>query len=90
MKHVKKWWGVFISPTPKNWKVVRNFFGTITAAITAGLLGVNAVGLVLPDNTLKYLGYAVFVSGFITAYAQSHEAKPVEKKRTPRRREIKP
>ena len=80
MKKVKKWWLKFISPTPAKWKSIRNSFGSIGAAITAGLLGVNAVGIVLPDTTVKYLGYAVFITLAIAAYAQSHEVEiPIKK-----------
>jgi tetrahydromethanopterin S-methyltransferase subunit B len=73
----------FFSPPPTRWKKIRNLFGSIAAAITAGVTGTNAIGLVLPSNIVTILAFIVFVTLSIATYAQSKEEviEPVIKKK---------
>jgi len=76
MKKTKKnWFQRLFSPTPKEWKKIRNQWGNLAGAVTAGWATLSTIGIKLPVAVEVAAGIIIAISTAIATYAQSHELK---------------
>lgn len=71
----KNWIQRVFSPTPKEWKKIRNQYGSLALALAGGLTAVQTSGIEFPQSVKIGVGVVIGLATTISLYAQSHELK---------------
>lgn len=74
-KSIKTFWRKLFSPTPKEYKRIRNTMALVGACFASGMGAASTLGISFPDNWRTVIGVIVGVCAFVATWAQSHEEK---------------